>query len=56
MRRRDVLEHHDGIVDDQADREHQREQGEQVHREAERISQRVKVAINGTLGTVTAGN
>jgi hypothetical protein len=31
----DVLEHDDGVVDDEADRQHHREQGEKVDREAE---------------------
>ena len=33
----DVLEHHDRIVDDQADRQHEAEQGQHVDRVAKRI-------------------
>ena len=32
----DVLDHHDGVVDDEADRQHQRQQGEQIDRIAHR--------------------
>lgn len=36
----DVLDHHDRIVDDDADREHQPEQGQRVEREAEELQGR----------------
>ena len=36
----DVLEHDDRVVDDEADRQHQREQGQQVDRIAERATAR----------------
>ena len=50
----DVLEHHDRIVDDQADREHQPEQRQHVDRVAHRVhdSQR----RDDGHGMVTAGN
>ena len=36
----DILEHDDRVVDDDADRQHQREQGQQVDREAEQPQHR----------------
>ena len=36
----DVLDHDDRVIDQQADREHQPEQGQRVDREAERVEHR----------------
>jgi hypothetical protein len=36
----DVLHHHDGVVDDDTDRQHQSEQRQGVEREAEQVHDR----------------
>ena len=50
----DVLDHHDGVVDDEADRQHHREQRQEVDRVAERRAGATQTPISDS-GMVTTG-